>query len=526
MTRTQLLQHSLVALFVVAWLIQPSALAGAATPGEVQYQGLLLDDLGDPVNGLVDFSFELFDAATGGTSLWTESHVDVDVVDGVYDVALGSITPLGSSVLDGGSVYLEISVEAETLTPRQRLLAVPYAIRAGDADSVGGVSGIFIDQIFRLVDWDGGDPPSDDPSEGLDDVDGDGLANFIDADNDGDGQSDVDELAQGTDINLETPTITGFYPTVADGQVTTSIRVDGTFFEPGITVSFGTQNPVPSSVTSTSFDVDVGPQSQGVVNVVVTRTNGESSTVPYTMRVMQPTIQSLDPSALAFDQTSLIAIDGNDFTPAMTVSFGSENPVPQNVTLTSAEVTVGPQSVGEVNVTVTHPNGNDATTQFRFFMGDGLRRVFVTSGTYDGNLGGIAGADAICNSEASAAGQGTGYRAWLSDGVSDPATVFGKTHGPYRLVDSTFVVFDWNDLVDGNLSAAIDVDADGSSASGGVWSNVKAVGSTNLSADDCGNWSTTAGVGRFGNAGSINLPWSQGFISNCDVPLRLYCFED
>ena len=47
-------------------------------------------------------------------------------------------------------------------------------------------------------------------------------------------------------------------------------------------------------------------------------------------------------------------------------------------------------------------------------------KVFVTSTVHDGNLGGLVGADAICNSLASAAGLAGTYKAWLSDGSGWP----------------------------------------------------------------------------------------------------------
>src|SRR5262249_42934796 len=46
---------------------------------------------------------------------------------------------------------------------------------------------------------------------------------------------------------------------------------------------------------------------------------------------------------------------------------------------------------------------------------DGVpKRVFVTSTTHDGNLGGLDGADAICASLAANAGLSGTYKAWLS----------------------------------------------------------------------------------------------------------------
>ncbi|HVH20470.1 MAG TPA: DUF1554 domain-containing protein [Myxococcota bacterium] len=275
-----LTSHRLCAALAVLALALP---VRAAVPGQVDFQGLLLDSAGEKVNGAVDLVFRLYDAPFGGNLLWTETHPDLQVADGVYGVTLGLITPLTQEVLAGGNVHLEIQVDGEALTPRRQLLAVPYAIRAESADNLGSLSSIYFSQILEHTSYDGGAPANTDPSEGTDDVDGDGRANFIDSDNDGDGFTDVAELAQATDINLVTPVITGFSPPVTSATAPQAITVQGSNFEPGMSVTFGTDNPVPTNVTPTSFQVVVvGPQPIGPASaVVVTRVNGQSDSATY-----------------------------------------------------------------------------------------------------------------------------------------------------------------------------------------------------------------------------------------------------
>ncbi len=75
------------------------------------------------------------------------------------------------------------------------------------------------------------------------------------------------------------------------------------------------------------------------------------------------------------------------------------------------------------------------------------KKVFITSqyaGT--GNLGGLAGADAKCQSLAEAAGLKGTFKAWLSDSTATPLTRF--THaGSYVLVDGTQIASDWQWLL-------------------------------------------------------------------------------
>jgi hypothetical protein len=103
------------------------AFALAQPPYTMNYQGYLTDSGGSPLNGAYDMVFRLYDAASGGTMEWgPESHKDVLVNDGLFQVTLGSNVALYPRYFDE-ALYLEVQVEGTTLTPRQPLRAVPYA---------------------------------------------------------------------------------------------------------------------------------------------------------------------------------------------------------------------------------------------------------------------------------------------------------------------------------------------------------------------------------------------------------------
>ena len=242
---------------------------GAAVPGQVDFQGLLLDAAGEKVNGAVDLTFRLYDAPAAGTLLWTESHNDVQVADGVYGVTLGAVTPLTQNELGGGTVYLEIQVESETLTPRRQLLAVPYAIRAESADSLDGVSGEFFSQLITYGNADGTNPGNSDPREGLGDADGDGVANFMESNNDGDGMTDDQEIQAGTDMNQKNPNITSVSPALSQAGVPVTITVGGTGFGAGLNVTIGSENVIPTNITSTSIVIQLPAQPVGRTTITV-----------------------------------------------------------------------------------------------------------------------------------------------------------------------------------------------------------------------------------------------------------------
>jgi hypothetical protein len=116
----------------------------AAVPTVINYQGRLTDNSiqENPLNGTVTIEFSVWDAATGGSSLWSETQ-SVQVVAGLFNVLLGSTTPIAPTVFSGGAQrYLEVHVSGETLTPRQRIAATPFANTAAVADDAGSLGGL------------------------------------------------------------------------------------------------------------------------------------------------------------------------------------------------------------------------------------------------------------------------------------------------------------------------------------------------------------------------------------------------
>ena len=280
----------------------------------------MLDSGGQPATGTVDLVFTLFDAPTAGTAVWTESLVAVPLVDGVYSVTLGATTPITPGLLAAGSLFLEIAADGETLSPRQPLLAVPYAVRAADSDAVGGFSSDFVTQVIQQFAFDGGDLPNDDPSEGTGDTDGDGIANFIDPDNDGDGLSDAQELAQGADINVVTPNIDASLVTPFTSG-TTDVSVTGTFFVAGMTGLFDGVPVTLQNVTPTSFDFTALVMgAAGPRTLVVTRLNGEFATADVQVDPVVPTISSIGETSFPSGLTDVDVV-GTNFDPGMAVTF-------------------------------------------------------------------------------------------------------------------------------------------------------------------------------------------------------------
>ena len=126
-------------------------------PNVMTYQGHLLDATGVPVlDGTYRMAFDLWDAPAGGTLLWGAEPHDVTVQDGFFSVLLGTISPIDPAALDA-TTYLGITVEGETLLPRQQLASVAFslasseAVRAGDADLLEGQTGAYYRDWYSLT---------------------------------------------------------------------------------------------------------------------------------------------------------------------------------------------------------------------------------------------------------------------------------------------------------------------------------------------------------------------------------------
>jgi hypothetical protein len=126
--------------------------AFADVPQLLNYQGNLAGTDGTPKNGTFTMTFAIYDAQTAGTQLptatpWSEAQ-NVTVTNGVFNVLLGSVTSLPSTLFDGGPAdsrgplrFLEISVDGETLTPRQRIASAAYAMHAPGASAASSFGG-------------------------------------------------------------------------------------------------------------------------------------------------------------------------------------------------------------------------------------------------------------------------------------------------------------------------------------------------------------------------------------------------
>ncbi|MBU0629738.1 MAG: hypothetical protein KKC80_02325, partial [Candidatus Margulisbacteria bacterium] len=110
----------------------------AEVPRLLSYTGRLTDPAGRPILEAKTLQFKIYDAETYGNTLWTSGNYPTSPDSGgTFSILLGSQSdPVPQAVFAGTEAYLEINVEGTILTPRLRLVSVPYAYRASFADNV------------------------------------------------------------------------------------------------------------------------------------------------------------------------------------------------------------------------------------------------------------------------------------------------------------------------------------------------------------------------------------------------------
>jgi hypothetical protein len=111
-------------------------------PRLVMYSGMVKDASDKPLTGTVGVTFSLYSAQDGGAPLWLETqnvHADSR---GRFSVYLGATKPDGlpqDLFVSGEARWLGVRPEGQDEQPRAQLITVPYAMKAGDAETIGGL---------------------------------------------------------------------------------------------------------------------------------------------------------------------------------------------------------------------------------------------------------------------------------------------------------------------------------------------------------------------------------------------------
>ena len=135
---------AVVSCLVSVFAQQPEPAASAANavvPTLVKFSGTLADVKDKGPASVVGVTFCLYKDSQGGAPLWMETqNVQFDKT-GHYAVMLGSTISQGLPTevfMSGEARWLGVQVQGQAEQPRVLLMSVPYALKALDAETIGG----------------------------------------------------------------------------------------------------------------------------------------------------------------------------------------------------------------------------------------------------------------------------------------------------------------------------------------------------------------------------------------------------
>jgi hypothetical protein len=124
----------IVCVFVMFW---PSLLFGVI-PQSISYQGRLTNSVGVQLDTTVTLDFTIYKDSLGTLDIWSETHPGVVIKDGLFQVLLGSVTPLSETVFDGSKRWLGVQLPGGPApTALIPIVSVAYAYRSVKSDTAG-----------------------------------------------------------------------------------------------------------------------------------------------------------------------------------------------------------------------------------------------------------------------------------------------------------------------------------------------------------------------------------------------------
>jgi hypothetical protein len=120
----------------------PSPASSAVVPKLVNFSGRAADMQGKAIAGIAGVTFAIYRDQSEGAPLWLETQNVTADAKGNYTVQLGATKPDGLPLelfSSGEARWLGVRVNGGEEQPRVLLLSVPYALKAADAETVGGL---------------------------------------------------------------------------------------------------------------------------------------------------------------------------------------------------------------------------------------------------------------------------------------------------------------------------------------------------------------------------------------------------
>jgi hypothetical protein len=128
-------------LLSVSFMHAQQTASSSAVPRFVNFSGKAADVQGKTITGIAGVTFAIYKDQSEGAALWLETQNIQADTKGNYTVQLGVTKPDGLPLdlfSSGEARWLGVTINGGTEQPRVLLLSVPYALKALDAETLGG----------------------------------------------------------------------------------------------------------------------------------------------------------------------------------------------------------------------------------------------------------------------------------------------------------------------------------------------------------------------------------------------------
>jgi hypothetical protein len=149
----------------------PSGSPSASSTSVIPYQGRLADTNGDSLDGSYAMTFKLYNLASGGSAIWTETWSggnSISVTNGLFNVLLGTLTPVSATTFaNHNSLWLGVTVGADSeMAPRVQLGSTPFSMQALVVPD-GSISAAKLapDVQFKLRGWERDESSTSNPAQ-------------------------------------------------------------------------------------------------------------------------------------------------------------------------------------------------------------------------------------------------------------------------------------------------------------------------------------------------------------------------
>jgi hypothetical protein len=177
-------------------------------------------------------------------------------------------------------------------------------------------------------------------------------------------------------------------------------------------------------------------------------------------------------------------------------------------------------------------SGRDPASEITDGLEENQLRIFISSSTHDGNLGGKTGANEICDDLAKVAGLERKYKAIISTPTSPIVDSLNEDGEIYIFIseeEKVLVAKNLSEFFDSdnfNLNQKINYDENYNLVEDFVWTATNGDGSAD-EASHCENWTSSLAEsdGLYGNSAAVNSVFLNDAFESCTELNHIYCIS-